>query len=99
MNLRLILPVVVFAGTVTGCARTELPAPTAENTRSSADRGWTTTTAPSVPRMEPVAGLGGGGGEVWTTCDHGHRIYVVFQPGQLGGITAVDDPTCPAGTP
>lgn len=77
------------------------PVPTAENTRSLAELGITTTTT-TLPVAERVASVPGGGyqggGEVSTFCDHGNRIYV-FDAEQRAGIAAVPDPTCPRPAP
>lgn len=94
MNPRL-AALAIAAVALAGCAEhpyhlTALP--------TSGTTAPTTTALPAAEQIARVPSSGFQGPTISTFCDHGNRIYTFTGP-ELAGITAIPDPTCPAGRP
>jgi hypothetical protein len=81
---------------VAGCGPTGAsPTPTTSTTVPVAP-------APIVPDAPIVAHVPddgyAGGGDVFSFCDNGNRVYI-YDARQRAGIAVLSDPTCPGGKP
>jgi hypothetical protein len=103
MNPRLaaLAPLIAVLALTAGCYHTDdprIPDDLSADEVARLTRPWNdpaTSTTSTVPRMDPVARVDGIRPEVWTTCDRGHRLYVL-EDGDRAGITALVDPGCPS---